>query len=299
MIRDLLRQAAEDIRRIGAGNPSLEADLILSKATGKSRVFFYTHPEYRLDPNEASRFETLLYRRLSGEPLQYVLGTAGFRNLILSVGPGVLIPRPETEVLVDVVLDALSRRREKGIVSSWASSHRPWVVDVGAGSGAIILAIIQEGGNTSDLWFEPLALDISAIALEVTRRNARALGLGLPTLVRSDMLSAVSPEAPLEAIVSNPPYVRTGEIAKLPAEIRDHEPLIALDGGPDGLVAIRRLIEQAAPYVDRGALLCFEFGEDQADAVAREAARLGLPSPRIHQDLAGRPRVAEIDPSGV
>ncbi|MFH1145092.1 MAG: HemK/PrmC family methyltransferase [Candidatus Eisenbacteria bacterium] len=321
MIDRRLDEAARLLRGIRAGNPRFEAELLLAHALGRPRVFLFTHPEHEPGAAERAAFDHLLGRRLSGEPLQYVLGTAAFRNLTLKVGPGVLIPRSETEVLVDIAWDALERGRRAGRWSlqgggaqhrrvrsrSGEEELRPWVVDVGVGSGAILLALIDEGLrherlSTGGLWFRPLGIDVSPVALRYTVENSGLNNLPCPLLVRGDLLSSfscVDPPMPLAAIISNPPYVSTAEMAELPPEIREHEPPAALQGGPDGLQVIRGLLDQALAFIGRGALLCFEIGSMQAEQVREELRLRGLlERATIHPDLAGRPRVVLVEPRG-
>jgi release factor glutamine methyltransferase len=301
----ILSEASEAIRSIGAGNPRLEAELLLAHAIARPRVFLFTHPEYEPTAGERSRFQALLARRMASEPLQYVLGTADFRHLTLDVDPGVLIPRAETEVLVEHAWGALQRWDMRRGGRGPAPGRLPWVIDVGVGSGAILLALTFEALGLSrhqravsgrDLWFHPLAIDISVRALHLAGRNASRNGLPPPRLLLCDLLQAVDPRAPVAGIVSNPPYVATAEMAELPAEIREYEPHEALHGGADGLAALRDLLDQAIPFVRRGAFLCFEIGATQADAVELAVADRGLAAAaRIFPDLAGRPRVVLIE----
>jgi release factor glutamine methyltransferase len=349
MAQQLLADAAEAIAAIGAGNPRLEAELLLARALGRSRVFLMTHPEHEPSPEACARFRDLLDRRRSSEPLQYVLGDAAFRHLTLRVRPGVLIPRAETEVLVDHAWAALQRWRARhpeaagpsaeghGVAratdagphapghrdardagpgppaqghrdmgdagtrphaGSGGRSPRPWVIDVGVGSGAIVLALMHEAlvASPGGLWFRPLGIDISAIPLSITAENADMNTLPHPHLALADLLAAVRADAPVAGIVSNPPYIATGEMPELPAEIREYEPHEALHAGPDGLGAIRILLDQARPFIERGAFLCFEIGGLQADGVRRELAARGmLELSCIYPDLAGRPRVVLVE----
>lgn len=335
MIDRLIADAARSLRGIKAGNPRFEAELLLARALERPRVFLFIHPEYRPRVSEHAAFAELLGRRLSGEPLQYVLGTAAFRNLTLRVGPGVLIPRSETEVLVGIAWKALHPRLGQAPPGAEVGQRSPgprpaadptggrgnppppWVIDVGIGSGAILLALLDEaraeaaaeagpldapgtGAPHTDPPFLPLGIDASPVALRYTIMNAELNHLTRPHLVCGDLLSAfsaVDPGAPVAAIVSNPPYVSTAEMAALPPEIREHEPGTALDGGPDGLDVIRELLDQTLAFIGRGALLCFEMGADQEEAVRRELGHRGLlDQATVHPDLAGRPRVVLVTP---
>jgi len=292
--------ASDLLRRSGAGNPRFEAELLAAAALARERIFLFTHPEYEPTEEETARFDMLLARRLCREPLQYVLGTAAFRDLLLGVGPGVAIPRCETELLVEIAWQALMRWRARAAgTASRGASARPWLIDVGVGSGAILLALLHEavrsGGETP--WFRPLGIDIAPRPLAVTAENARRCRLPVPALLRGDLLSAVDPAAPVAAIVSNPPYVSSAEMRALPEEIREHEPPIALHGGDDGLEVIRRLLDLSAPFLHRGALFCCEIGAAQEGGVREELARRGwLRYSTIHPDLAGRPRVVLVEP---
>ncbi len=300
MISRLLQEAREGIEAIGAGNPRLEAELLLAHALGRSRTFLFTHPETQLTEAQQRAFRGLLARRLDHEPLQYVLGTAIFRHLTLRVRPGVLIPRSETEILVERAYEALLRWRA---AHGCADAHRPWVIDVGVGSGAILLGLLDEArrdregaGEARDPWFRPLGIDIAIPPLRITAENAECNGLPRPHLFLGDLVTAVEESAPVAAVVSNPPYISTAEMADLPAEIREHEPHEALHGGADGLRAIRELLDQSAPFLESGALLCFEIGATQEAGVRDELAHRGLlASATITPDLAGRPRVVLVE----
>ncbi len=308
-IRQQLIEATEALAAIGAGNPRLEADLLLARALGRPRVYLMTHPDEPLGERVRARFAALLDRRTSSEPLQYVLGDAVFRHLTLQVRPGVLIPRSETEVLVDHAWAALGRWRRRRAAGTLpgrraARGQKPWVIDVGVGSGAILLSLMieaaRDGGCSSldDIWFRPLGIDIATVPLALTAATAAANGLPRPALALGDFLSAVGGEAPVAAVVSNPPYIATGEMAELPAEIREYEPHEALHAGPDGLGAIRILLEQSRVHMDRGALLCFEMGATQEAAVRELLRAHGFQDQStIFPDLAGRPRVVLIEPA--
>lgn len=334
-VQQAIAEGFEALSAFGAGNPRFEAELLLADVMGRPRAYLFAHPEQELARPVRAHFERLLERRLASEPLQYILGSAPFRHLELAVRPGVLIPRSETEVLVEHALRVLWRWRRARAARTGGSvpersgepanspagdaagagdaGDRPWVLDVGVGSGAILLSLMKEmhesgsggerppaakglpAGSGVKLWFRALGLDISAIALELTAENAAANRLPAPRLVLGDLLSAVDPGAEVALIVSNPPYVTTQEMADLPAEIREHEPHEALHGGRDGLEAIRTLLDQARPFVERGTPLVFEIGGFQGPAVARllEARALGAIS-SIEPDLAGRDRVVIV-----
>jgi release factor glutamine methyltransferase len=273
-----VRTAIPKLASIKAGNPRLEAEYLMAAALGKPRISLWlldTPPA----PQEIGRFESLLARRLAGEPLQYVLGTAEFAGLTLEVGPGVFIPRSETEVLVGHVETALRVRSGPG-----GGPLR--IVDVGTGCGAILLALLHRIPGTAGV-----GLDRSVDALRWASRNAERLSLaGRCEFVQGDLLDCIGPDN-CEAIVSNPPYIALREVDSLATEIRDHEPGAALFAGQDGLDVIRRLIPQAAARLVAGGLLALEIGITQAGAVRDLLADRDWREIEIRDDLAGRPRV--------
>ena len=232
-----------------------------------------------LSSPQSGRLKSLLERRLSGEPLAYIVGTREFYGLELDVNEHVLIPRQETELLVDIVVEYLP-----------SFGPMPTVVDVGTGSGAVALAIAAHNESV-DL----LATDVSRQALDVARRNASKLGLDdRVSFVRCDMLEAVG--GPVDVIVSNPPYIPSSQIGRLQAEVR-REPVVALDGGDDGLEPFRRLVVQAKDKVARGGVVVVELMPDQMEAAA-EIARQGMPSLAglwTREDLMGNERALVLE----
>lgn len=271
----LLRDATARLGRIEAGNPRLEAEYLLAAALRLDRARLFLLPVGQpIAPAAWARFESLLTRREAREPLQYILGTVPFCDLELQVGPGVLIPRSETEVLVERVAKALARDRERAAL----------LVDVGTGSGAILLALLHR----LPAW-RGIGIDRSPEALHWAGRNAGPWRQRL-LLVRGDLLEALPP-ASADAIVSNPPYIRRAEIDALAPEIRDYEPRLALDGGEDGLEPLRRLAAQAARVLRPGGLFAVELAPDQVAEAERLLAASGLFAPgESFDDLAGRSR---------
>ena len=283
-----IRDAAQRIESIGAGNPRLEAEYLMAAALGvpRIRLWLIDRPPAAC---ELEAFEQLVARRLTREPLQYVLGTVEFAGLDLAVGPGVLIPRSETEVLVERVEAALrARGGERGAA--------PMIVDVGTGSGAILLALLRRFARARGI-----GIDARPEALAWARRNAERLAkseaAGLPDLpgriefLLGDLLDALRPERVIDVVVTNPPYVRLDERDALAPEIRDHEPPEALFAGEDGLDLIRRIIPQASARLRAGGLLAIEIGITQADAVRGLLAGGEWGAVEVCPDLAGRPRV--------
>jgi release factor glutamine methyltransferase len=305
MIRDLLRDAAVRLAAIGAGNPRLEAEYLLAHALGIERpILLGRDPRTAVGPQAESGFADLLARRLGREPLQYVLGTVPFAGLDLVIGPGALIPRGETEVLVEQVAAALrtgdlvdspvssisGREKGRGASPDCPGSARegnraPLLVDVGTGSGAIVLALLHQLPG-----WRGIGIDSSPAALPWARRNRAKLGDRACHLLRGDLLTSVRTGA-VDAVVSNPPYVRSAEVPDLAPEIREHEPSEALDGGTDGLDPFRRLVPEAERVLRSGGLFAVELAPDQPDPAAEFlAAGGGFRAARIFLDLAGRKR---------
>jgi release factor glutamine methyltransferase len=254
------RAATERLAAAGAESPRLDAELLLAEALGVTRTSLYSTPPRPLEPVARARFESLVARREAREPVAYILGHKGFRRLSLRVDPRALIPRPETELLVEVGLELPPGAR---------------VADVGTGSGAIALALADERADLSIT-----GIDASADALVLARDNARRLGLEV-AFVEGDLLVG----GPFDAALANLPYVRDGE--ELPPEIARYEPAEALYGGPDGLDVIRRLVGMASPVP----LVALEVGEGQADAVASMLRDAGFGAVERRRDLAGIERV--------
>lgn len=256
----------------GLATPRLDAQLLLSHVLGRDRVYLYTHFDQPLAPDELARFRELIKRRLAGEPVAYLVGKKEFRSLELAVDARVLVPRPDTETLVDVALALLP-------------AGGGTVVDVGTGSGAIALAIKKARPE-----LDVIAVDKSADAAAVARANAERLAIAIE-VVEGDLLAPVAARAPFAMVVSNPPYIATAEVAKLPVDVQ-REPTMALDGGDDGLTIIRRLIADAAPLVTDGGALVLEVGAGQAQEVVRLFAADGRYQPAtVTKDLAGIERV--------
>jgi release factor glutamine methyltransferase len=278
---ELTRKAAAVFQERGFENPRLEAELLLAGVLGIRRLDLYLQHDRPLTDEELQRYRESVRRRLRHEPLQYVLGTAAFRGLELKVDARVLIPRPETEVLVGVVL-AWAEQRER------ETRYPASAMDVGTGSGAIALSLAAEGR------FERVvATDVSPGALEVARSNAAAAGLAERVEFRCGALFEPVGQERFDVIVSNPPYVSETERESLAAEVREHEPALALYGGATGLEVIAELIAGAPPRLEPGGLIALEIGLGQADAVLALLRQAGtFVNARIVPDLTGRPRIA-------
>jgi release factor glutamine methyltransferase len=253
-----------------AGVERLDAQLLLAHVLARPRAWLYAHDDAALDAAQALTWRGLLARRAAGEPVAYLVGSKEFHGLTLQVDARVLVPRPETELLVDWALDRLTD----------AATSRPRVVDLGTGSGAIALAV-KAAWPQADV----LATDVSEDALAVARANADALGLPLATC-RGAWWDALDGER-FDLVLSNPPYIAGGD-PHLPA-LR-HEPALALTPGGDGLDALRIIVAGAAVHLRAGGWLLLEHGYDQADAVQALLREHGFDAIETRRDLAGQPR---------
>jgi release factor glutamine methyltransferase len=269
-----LRRAAERLRQAGVDSPELDAELLLAHLLGVSRAYLLAHPERSLSPSEEQAHAALLRRRANREPLPYLTGRREFYGLDLLVNPHVLIPRPETELLVELALAV-------------APPASPLLVaDVGTGSGAIAVALAVH---------LPQALiyasDVSSEALALAGENARRHGVAERIRFLCGDLCSPLPE-PVHLLVSNPPYLSDADLAEAPPEVARFEPREALYGGADGLAAIRRLLAGAGPFLLPGGALLLEIGAAQG-AAARELARRSFPaaSIEVRPDYAGLDRL--------
>ena len=276
MALDLARKGAALLRERGFSQARLEAELLLAGVLGVERLQLYLQFDRPVTQAELERYRAFVRRRLKHEPVQYIVGEAAFRNLRLRVDRRVLIPRPETEVLVGEVL-------------RWAGGRRGplHALDLGTGSGAIALSLAREGGMVV------VATDSSAEALEVARANAGACPTAEPVTFRQGPLwEPVLPAERFDVVVSNPPYVARADAGGLPPEVGAWEPPDALFGGEDGLDVVRGIVTAAPRYLTPGGLLALEIGETQGGAVlALLAAGGAWVAPRLIKDLAGRDRV--------
>lgn len=293
-IKRILDWTSGYLGRKGDEHPRLSAEWLLANVCGLSRVELYVNFDKPLEADELAAMRAAIERRAAGEPLQYVTGEMPFRHIVLRCEEGVLIPRPETEVLVDAALegvDAAVGRRPAGEKDPDAALAPVRVLEVGTGTGCIALSIASERPGT-----HVTATDLSPRAVALAMRNREALGLEERVeLVECDLASGVSPElmGTFSVLVSNPPYIPTAVLAsEVPAEVRDHEPALALDGGPDGLDVFRRLLELAPAALEPGGTLAVELFEgalDQAAELAR--AQGGWSLVEVREDLTHRPRV--------
>lgn len=245
-VSEALQYASRTLGESGVPEARLEAASLLAFAIGRDRTFLIAHPEYELLANEKQRFEGFVARRARREPYHYITGTREFYGLDFEVSPAVLIPRPETEILVEQAIGLL-----RGMDS-------PRFLEVGSGSGCISVSILVNLPNAA-----AVAVDIDEEALEVTRKNAERHGvISRLTLARSDLFSSVGSER-FDVVVSNPPYVPAADLPALQPEVREHEPHLALTDGGSGLSILERIAAGAPHYLRPGGSLIMEFGYGQ------------------------------------
>lgn len=293
-VRAALKEAMARLRAAQVPSHTLAAELLLMHVLGRDRTWLYTNPESALNPAAAGAYFALVARRAAGEPTQYLTGKQEFWSLEFEVTPAVLIPRPETEHVIEVALDRLGARGIKIDMITGAPSPPLHVADVGTGSGCLAVALAHELPHA-----EIIATDISAPALDIARRNAvRHAVADRIQFIECDLLgvSSNSPLAPrpasLDLIVSNPPYISLNESATLPREVRDHEPYAALFGGPTGVEIYARLIGEAGALLRPGGILVLELGYNSSDEVRKMFhVQRSWANVSITNDLAGIPRV--------
>ena len=275
-VATLIDEARRRLAAVGVESPRLDAELLLAHVLGKARRWLWTYPDTPLSPKDAAAFFSLLERRLHREPLPYLLGEWEFYGRPFTVSPAVLVPRPETELLVEVVL-------------AWATQHAAArIVDVGTGSGVIAITCALE--LTAARCY---AVDLSVDALAMAQGNAERHGVAERiTWLQGDLLQPVRAMGapPVDAIVANLPYIAEEEMPSLMPEVRDYEPRIALAAGAGGLQLIRRLIEESPAVLRPGGLLAMELGCGQAEQVRAILQEGGWQEIRIIADYAGIPR---------
>ncbi|MFE8600398.1 peptide chain release factor N(5)-glutamine methyltransferase [Archangium violaceum] len=274
-VRKILTWTTQHFEKRGVDAPRLTTEVLLAHALKTTRVRLYVDLDRPLEKTELATFRALIERRMAGEPTQYLTGVREFYNRPFKVDARVLIPRPETELLVEAALHQLPK------------DGPGLALDVCTGSGCIAISLAAERPQAT-----VMATDLSADACALARENAQALGVAeRVTVLQGNLYAPLPPDARFDVVVSNPPYIATAEIPTLSAEVR-REPHMALDGGPDGLVLIRKVIEGARHVLKPGGLLAMEIGETQGEAVKALLQAAGYADARVEKDLERRDRLA-------
>ena len=274
-LRDVLVLGTDFLKKKSVATPRLDCELMFAHALGMKRLDLYVRYDMPMEEKDLVPLRKVLARRAAGEPVAYIVGHKAFYGMDLEVGPGVLVPRPETDVMVDEVLDFFAGR---------PGLNR--MLDLCAGSGAIGLAVAVNNKDVS-----VTAVEIDDHALAFCRKNVSTLGIRERfECLKGDLYEALTPDNTYDVIVSNPPYVRSGDWESLPPEVKA-EPKQALLGGPDGLDVIRRIVTGAGRHLNPGGMVCIEIGDQgQADALQEMLRVQDFRDTRLLFDLARRPR---------
>lgn len=289
-VRSLLKRGISQLCAANVPSFTLAAELLLLHVAARDRAWLYAHPEEILSPEMADRYFSLIQRRVSGEPTQHLTGKQEFWGLEFEVSPDVLIPRPETEHLIEVALDRLAVRELRAGRPPRLTGNGLTLVDIGTGSGCIAIALARELYQAT-----VYAADISAAALAVARRNAARFEFADSIrFIESNLFAAFTPVR-FDLIVSNPPYLSRRTAGTLAREVREHEPEVALYGGDEGYEFYAELVAQSHEFLKPGGLLVLELGHDSLPAVqplleSRHWTNLG-----VTNDLAGIPRVLAVE----
>ena len=286
---DILEKAIHRLAAAGCDTPRLDAEVLLAHSLGRERTWLYLHFSDPLDENQANKIEALLRRREQREPVAYIVGHKEFFGLEFEVNPHVLIPRPETELLVETALEIYDLRFTIYDFNTTSDSSQFTIADIGTGSGCIAVSLAKHLPSVSIF-----ALETSPAALSLARRNAEKHEVADSiTFLSGDLLAGLT--EPVDLIVSNPPYVSRAELAAAMPEVSRYEPHLALDGGEDGLDVIRLLLPQAREKLKPGGSLLVEIGSTQGPAV-RQLAQFHFPGAavEVRKDLAGLDRLLVV-----
>ena len=281
-VRRLIDWTSSFFTRKSIDSPRLAAEMLLAHVLRMPRIQLYVNHDRELDPDDLAHFRDLVRRAGEHEPVQYLTGVAHFFGLEFRVSPAVLIPRPDTETLVEAIL------RHLKLASDTGTEQTLRIADLCTGSGAIAVALAKHLPGA-----RVLATDISEAAVEVARDNARRLGAAEQLDIRTgDLFQPLAGEAPFDLITANPPYIPTGELARLDRNVRDYEPKNALDGGPDGLDFHRRLLAESPDHLRAGGRLFVEMQFDQGSVLRELAESTGnWHDVQVLRDFAGHERV--------
>lgn len=279
-IAEAILEAAQTLRRGGVEEARREAGSLLAALLEKDRSFLILHAERMLAEDSLLRLREWTTRRAHGEPLQYITGHQEFFGLDFEVNSDVLIPRPETELLVETAMQLVN-----------ATAEKPLICDVGTGSGCIIISLLHERVRARGI-----AVDVSAAALRVAQRNAARHSVAdRVSFIAGDGLAVFGPDSHrFDLIVSNPPYIAAAELPGLQREVRDHEPLLALTSGVDGLSMIKRLLHEAPGFLIDGGHMVLEIGFGQHEAIPRLLNQRIWKLTAVHNDLQAIPRTVVL-----
>jgi release factor glutamine methyltransferase len=260
----------------GIESPRLDAEVLLAHCLRVERLHLYLNFDRPLSPEERTEYRNLVRRRATREPVALIVGKKEFWSLSFQTASGVLIPRPETEILVQAVLDEVRDR------------EAPLILEIGVGTGAVAVAVLKEKPGA-----RVIGTDLNLAAIATARANATCAQADGLTLVAGSLFAPFRSQAQFDIICSNPPYIPTAVIATLAPEVRDFEPMTALDGGPEGLDVLEAIIGQAQEFLTQGGALCLEIGDGQDGAVVSLMQSAGFDSVEVVPDLAGKPRVVK------
>lgn len=280
-----------ELEEAGVGEAQVDAWYLLEYATKLSRADYFKEPKRELTKEQELRYFLYIEKRAQRIPLQHITGEQAFMGLPFLVNEFVLVPRQDTEILAEITLGLLkniSKEWQRTSMERGPEASPLRILDMGTGSGCILLSLLHYMKEDSFLALEGVGADVSDEALQVARENAKRLELEAEW-IHGDLFSKV--EGKFQVIVSNPPYVRTAELERLQAEVRYHDPRIALDGKSDGLYFYRRIVEESKTYLEPGGRLLFEIGHDQAGDVVGLMRMAGFSKIKIKKDLAGLDRV--------
>ena len=270
-LKEAYEYGQEQLKNVGIDDADLDAWYLLEHVTGITRAGYFMDMHRALSEKEEAEYREFVAIRAKHVPLQHITGVQEFMGLAFGVNKHVLVPRQDTEVLVESVLEVLKPQMR--------------VLDMCTGSGCILISLLKLCGLAD---VSGVGVDISEEALQVARKNAEKLGVEA-TWIHSDLFSNI--EGQYDVIVSNPPYIRTSVIEELKEEVKFHDPFIALDGKEDGLYFYRRIVEESPQYLKKGGKLYFEIGHDQGDDVSRLMKEAGFSDVTVKKDLAGLDRV--------
>jgi release factor glutamine methyltransferase len=271
----VLRWAADDFRSRGIESPRLDAELLVARALGTTRIQLIVDAKRFLSVDELALIRAMVKRRRTREPIAYILGEREFYGRVFRVDRRVLVPRPDTEALVDVALE-----RTRGVSMSMRA------LDVCTGSGCVAITLARERPTS-----KAVACDASADAVAVARDNAHRLGAYNVALREGDLFSAVDPACRFDLVTANPPYIATPDLGSLMIDVRDFEPRLALDGGADGLAIVRRIVTEAGPRLASPGVLAVEVGMGQSATVVSLFERAGFAAIHVRRDYGGVERV--------